>query len=137
MLRTAAPGLDGILKANRGKASTESKGQFREVPEIAKPSPAADVPARQPRKTGGKSHSPYREGSTYDILFMEGSRKFQARDELVKRVAAITGKSTECIGFSLSVLCHKAHSSNNGRSMALIENGKVKLIAIRRKPNVL
>ncbi len=77
--------------------------------------------------------SPYRPGSTYDTLFYEGSRKYQTKEELISRVAKITKKPARCIAFSLAVLCRKAHSSNQGRSMALQEDGKLKLIALKRK----
>ena len=78
--------------------------------------------------------NPYRPGSTYATIFAEGSKRFMAKAELIAKVADMTSRPDRSIGFSLSVLCHKAHSSNNGRSMALKEDGKIKLVALKRKP---
>lgn len=118
-IRDICNGLDDILKANRAEAgaSTEST-----APESGKVSPDA-VP---------DPDNPYRLGSTYAKIFEEGCARYWTKQELIEKVAAQTGKSAKCIAFSLSVLSHKAHSSNQNRSTALREDGRIKLIAIRR-----
>ena len=89
-LRVICPGLDGLMKAGKPQPSTESTGQFREVSKIREPDPG----------------NPYRPGSTYAVIFREGSRRFMAKEELIEIVSLLTGKSTECTGYSLTVLCH-------------------------------
>ena len=121
MIRSACPEINDILKANKAsKASTET------ATKSAKVSPDAPPDA----------DNPYRPGSTYAVLFQEGSKRFMAKGDLIERVAAMTRKSPKCIGFSLSVLCHKSHSSNCGRSTVLYDESRnlMKLIALKRKP---
>jgi hypothetical protein len=54
---------------------------------------------------------------------------------LISKVAALTGKSPKCIGYSLQVLCRN-HSSNKGRSAAPRNDaaGTIKLISLSKKP---
>ena len=134
-IRAAAPGLDGILKAGR-KPSTESTGKgLPELPEI----PPTESRGRLRKPSGitkPPSDNPYRPGSTYEAIFREGSRRFLGRQELIGRVAAITGKPASCISFSLAVLSHRLHSSNIGRSTAICEGGKIQLVALRRKNRI-
>ena len=80
--------------------------------------------------------NPYRAGSVYEVVFREGSQRFQSKAELIGTVVSLTGKSAKCIGYSLEVLCRKSHSSNLGRSTALRDDktGTFKLISLSKKP---
>jgi len=122
MLRTICPELEGILRGNKEGTST-----ICPVKTLRKLSPN-DVP--------DDSENPYRVGSTYNLLFREGSKIFIAKKELIEKVAALTGKNPKCIAYSLSVLCHKSHSSNLGRSTALRDDkeGTIILIPLSRNP---
>lgn len=80
--------------------------------------------------------NPYRPGSVYAVIFREGSKRFQTKDDLIKRIATMTGKTEQSIAFSLTVLSSKNHSSNGGRSTALRQDGggndySIKLIALK------
>ena len=75
---------------------------------------------------------PYRQGTLYGTLFTEGNRDYIAKDELIKRVAELTGKSEKVVNFAFAVLKSPSHRSNKKRSTLLEENGKIKLIAIRK-----
>ena len=75
---------------------------------------------------------PYRPGTLYASLFTEGNRGYAEKDELIKRVAELTGKSEKVVGFAFQVLKSSKHRSNKGRSTLLEENGKVKLIADKK-----
>ena len=55
-----------------------------------------------------------------------------SKDELIKRVAELTGKSEKVVGFAYSVLKSPKHRSNKNRSAELTEGDKVKLILIRK-----
>jgi hypothetical protein len=115
-IRAVCPELDGILKGNRGKASTDLRLKKERGSIMSEP-----------------TASPYRRGSTYDILFLEGTKDFQTKKDLVERVAALTGKPVTSISFSLSVLINKAHTSNNGRSTVLKDGNMLKLIALTKR----
>ena len=75
---------------------------------------------------------PYRPGTLYGTLFVEGNRDYSLKDELIKRVAELTGKSEKVVGFAYQVLKGPKHRSNKNRSTELTEGDKVKLIPIRK-----
>jgi len=75
---------------------------------------------------------PYRPGTLYGTLFSEGNKDYIGKDELLKRVAELTGKSEKVVGFAYQVLKSKGHRSNKNRSTELVEADKVKLIPIRK-----
>jgi hypothetical protein len=72
---------------------------------------------------------PYRPGTLYGTLFTEGNRDYITKEELIKRVAELTGKSEKVVNFAFQVLKSPSHRSNKKRSTIIEENGKVKLIA--------
>ena len=75
---------------------------------------------------------PYRPGTLYGTLFLEGNRDYIPKDELIKRVAETTGKSEKVVNFAFAVLKSPKHRSNKNRSAELTEGDKVKLILIRK-----
>ena len=79
-----------------------------------------------------QSDCPYRPGTLYGILFVEGNKDYVPKAELLQRVANLTGKSAKVVGFAYQVLKSKSHRSNKNRSTELTEGDKVKLIAIRK-----
>jgi hypothetical protein len=84
----------------------------------------------QPTTTAAQNPNGYRVGTLYDTLFTEGSRGFIARDELIRRVAKLTGKSEKVVGFAYQVLKNPNHPSNMRRSTVINEGDKVKLIPV-------
>ena len=83
-------------------------------------------------KVAANPDCPYRPGTLYASLFVEGNRDYIAKDELIKRVAEQTGKSEKVVNFAFQVLKSPKHRSNKNRSTELTEGDKVKLIAIRK-----
>ena len=79
-----------------------------------------------------QSDCPYRPGTLYGTLFVEGNKDYVAESELLKRVSELTGKSEKVVGFAYQVLKSKTHRSNKNRSTELIEGDKIKLVAIRK-----
>jgi hypothetical protein len=75
---------------------------------------------------------PYRPGTLYGALFVEGNRDYVLKDELIKRVAETTGKFEKVVNFAYQVLKSPKHRSNKNRSAELTEGDKVKLIPIRK-----
>ena len=75
---------------------------------------------------------PYRPGTLYGSLFVEGNRGYVGKDELSKRVAEMTGKSKKVVGFAYQVLKSPKHRSNKNWSTMLTEGDTVKLIPIRK-----
>ena len=75
---------------------------------------------------------PYRAGTLYGTLFVEGNRDYSLKDELIKRVAELTGKSEKVVNFAFAVSKSPKHRSNKNRSTELTEGDKVKLIPIRK-----
>ena len=71
--------------------------------------------------------NPYRPGTLYAALFTEGSKDYIKRDELIAKVAEVTGKSPKVVGFAYAVLRSERHKSNGGRSAELREGDRVKL----------
>ena len=77
--------------------------------------------------------NPYRPTSNYGILFAEGSKKFQDKDELIKAVAKLTRKSETKVGFNFNVLKTPASQSNKGKSkLDTNAQGLIKFIALER-----
>jgi hypothetical protein len=72
---------------------------------------------------------PFRPGTLYATLFVEGNKDYISKDELIARVAELTKKSEKVVNFAFQVLKSQKHRSNKGRNTLLEENGKVKLIA--------
>jgi hypothetical protein len=91
--------------------------------------------SKQPKRSHPilQTDCPYRPATLYGKLFTEGNKDYIPKDELAKRVAGLTGKSVKVVGFAYSVLKSKNHRSNGGRSSELTRDGKVKLVAIRKK----
>ena len=75
---------------------------------------------------------PYRPGTLYGTLYVEGNKDYIAKADLIKKVAELTAKSEKVVGFAYQVLKSKTHRSNKNRSTELVEDDKVKLIAIRK-----
>ena len=75
---------------------------------------------------------PYRPGTLYGALFVEGNRDYITKAELIKRVAETTGKSEKVVNFAFAVLKSPKHRSNKNRSTELTEDDKVKLIPIHK-----
>ena len=73
---------------------------------------------------------PYRAGTLYGALFVEGNRDYILKSDLIKRVAETTGKSEKVVNFAFQVLKSPKHRSNKNRSTELTEGDKVKLIPI-------
>lgn|ERR1039458_3397440 len=86
----------------------------------------------QPTSTVAPKPGVYRVGTLYGTLFSQGTKGFTTRAELIKHVALLTKKSEKVVGFAYQVLRSRNHKSNNGRSTVVEENGKVKLIPIRK-----
>jgi len=117
MLRTICPELEGILRGNKEGTSTICPAEGKLFP-----------------NDPDEVDNPYRQGSVYALIFKVGSTGgYMTKAAIVEKVAALTGKSTKCIGFSLEVLCRKGHSSNHGSMALRDEDGKkIKLIAVSR-----
>jgi hypothetical protein len=96
---------------------------------IVKPKPQSRKPTNT---TAPNPECPYRPTSMYGVLYVEGSRGYIARDELIKKVAKLTGKSEKLVGFGFQVLRSPTHRSNKNRSTVIEEDGRIKLIAIRK-----
>jgi hypothetical protein len=75
---------------------------------------------------------PHRVGTLYASLFTEGNRDYVSKDELIRKVAELTGKSEKVVNFAFQVLKSPKPRSNKNRSTMLTEGDKVKLIAIRK-----
>jgi hypothetical protein len=75
---------------------------------------------------------PYRPGTLYGALFVEGNRDYILKAELIKRVAELSKKSEKVVNFAFQVLKSPKHRSNKNRSTELTEGDKVKLILIRK-----
>jgi hypothetical protein len=94
---------------------------------------------RQPKLAGKpvetqppQSDCPYRPGTLYGTLFVEGNKDYVTKGDLIKKVAELTGKSEKLVAFAYQVLKSKTHRSNKNRSTEIQEGDKIKLIAIRR-----
>jgi hypothetical protein len=68
----------------------------------------------------------------YASLFVAGNADYISKDELIKHVSELTGKSEKVVNFAFAVLKSPKHRSNKNRSTELTEGGKVKLIPIRK-----
>ena len=116
---------------SRSKRPSKSKRKPKAVKKLRKQrhlKPQQPVSETQPPQ----SDCPYRAGTLYGTLFIEGNRNYIAKGELIKKVAELTGKSEKVVRFAYQVLKSKAHRSNKNRSTELTEGDKVKLIAIRK-----
>jgi hypothetical protein len=68
----------------------------------------------------------------YETLFTEGNRGYITKDELIRKVAKMTGKPEKVVGYAYQVLKNPNHPSNMGRTTALNEADKVKLIPVSK-----
>lgn len=75
---------------------------------------------------------PYRAGTLYGSLFVEGNRDYITKVELIRKVAELTKKSEKVVNFAYQVLKSPKHRSNKNRSTELTEGERVKLIPIRK-----
>jgi hypothetical protein len=105
-----------MTKAKSKKPKSKAKRQ---------PKPRKAVIAQNP-------DCPYRVGTLYGTLFTEGNRDYIAKPDLIAKVAELMGKSVKVVGFAYEVLKSKGHRSNKGRSTAIEQGGKVKLVATRK-----
>ena len=100
----------------------------------AKPARKAKLkPQHKPAITAAPNPDcPYRANTLYAALFTEANRGYVGKDELINRVAELTGKSEKVVGFAFQVLKSPTHRSNKNRSTVIEEDGKIKLIAVRK-----
>jgi len=110
------------VKSNRKPKAAKKSNKQRQ------PKPEQPVSETQPPQ----SDCPYRPGTLYGTLFVEGNKDYIAKGELIKKVAAMTGKSEKVVAFAYQVLKSKTHRSNKNRSTELTEGDKVKLVVIRK-----
>ena len=90
-------------------------------------------PNRKPTNAGALNPDcPYRPNTLYASLFTAGNKAYIARDELIKTVADLTGKTEKLVSFAYSVLKSPRHRSNKNRSTVIEEDGRIKLIAVRK-----
>ena len=114
-LRSIAPELDGVLRRYAGASPTASSP---EAPATCSPDP----------------DPVFRKGSMYERLFQEGSKRYWDRDELIEHVAALTGKSTRCVGYAVPVLANPRQRSNQNRSVMLKdEAGRITFVKCRKR----
>jgi hypothetical protein len=107
-------------KSKRSKSNTKAKRQ-------AKPRKKQTAPIET-----SNPDCPYRPNTLYGTLFVESNRGYVEKNELIKKVAEKTGKSEKVVNFAFQVLKSPKHRSNKNRSTELTEDGKVKLILIRK-----
>jgi hypothetical protein len=94
---------------------------------------AKQKPHRKPTNVAAPNPDcPYRANTLYGTLFVEGNRDYVSKEELIKRVAEMTGKSEKVVNFAFQVLKSPSHRSNKNRSSMLSEGDKIKLIANRK-----
>lgn len=106
-------------------------------PAISKPSSwVFDNSCQQDQRTtskislvGGKIMG-FRSNSHYGILVREGSRAYVLRDDLINKVANLTGRSKKLVLFDYYVISLPSHKSNNGRTKVDSTSvaGKIKII---------
>ena len=117
-------------KANKPNSKPKVAKKSRKQRELVPAAPAD--PVEQPAvEVQPQSDCPYRPGTLYGTLFIEGNRDYIPKGELIKKVAELTGKSEKVVGFAYQVLKSKTHRSNKNRSTELTEGDKVKLVAIQ------
>lgn len=117
-----------MSKSKRTSKSNRKPKAAKQLRKQRHPKPVQPVSEIQP----SQPDCPYRPGTLYSSLFIEANRDYVSKDELIKRVAEMTGKSEKVVGFAYSVLKSPKHRSNKNRSTELTEGDKVKLIAIRK-----
>jgi len=105
------------------KVTKKSRKQREATPAAPVEQPAVEA---QPQ-----SDCPYRPGTLYGTLFIEGNKDYIPKADLIKKVAELTGKSEKVVGFAYQVLKSKTHRSNKNRSTELTEGDKIKLVAIQ------
>jgi len=108
-------------KSNRKSKAAKKSRQQRQAAPVEQPAVEA-----QPQ-----SDCPYRPGTLYGTLFIEGNKDYIPKADLIKKVAELTGKSEKVVGFAYQVLKSKTHRSNKNRSTELTEGDKIKLVAIQ------
>ena len=112
-------------KSNKLNRKSKTAKKSRKQPKTA--------PVEQPAiEAQPQTDCPYRPGTLYGTLFIEGNRDYIAKSELIKKVAELTGKSEKVVGFAYQVLKSKGHRSNKNRSTVLTEGDKIKLVAIQK-----
>jgi hypothetical protein len=90
-------------------------------------------PTRKPNQHPiAQADCPYRAGTLYGALFIEGNKDYISKDELIRKVADTTGKSEKVVNFAFQVLKSPKPRSNKNRSTVIEEDGKIKLIPIRK-----
>ena len=117
-----------MSKSKRSVKSNRKSKAVKKATKMRQPKPAKQpVEAQSPQ-----TDCPYRPGTLYGTLFVEGNKDYIAKGELIKKVAELTGKSEKVVGFAYQVLKSKTHRSNKNRSTELTEGDKIKLVAIRK-----
>lgn len=117
-----------MRKSKRSARSARKSKPAKKVTKARQSKPKQPTSETQSPQTD----CPYRPGTLYGTLFVEGNKDYVAKGELIKKVAELTGKSEKVVGFAYQVLRSKTHRSNKNRSTELTEGDKVKLVAIRK-----
>ena len=116
---------------SKSKRSAKSNRKPKVTKKTTKPrQPKSEQPVSETQPP--QSDCPYRPGTLYGTMFVEGNRDYIAKSELIKKVAELTGKSEKVVGFAYQVLKSKTHRSNKNRSTELTEGDKIKLVAIQK-----
>ena len=110
------------------KAKQPKKKRTRNA--TSKPTSSSTIPTKTTEAVS--SDCPYRPGTLYGTLFMEASKEYCDKAEVIKRVSTLTGKRETVVNFAYQVLKSKGHRSNKNRSTELKEGDKVMLVAIRK-----
>ena len=107
-----------LVKAEKTQVKAEET-QVKAVTQVPK--------THTPKK--GKGPGGFRAGSNYAVLFEEGNKGYATRDELITRVAKITGKEERLVKFGLkTVMQYPNHKSNNGRARIDEYAGKIRIL---------
>jgi hypothetical protein len=92
-------------------------------------------PSKAATKIAAKTDpsNPYRPSSMYAILFEQGSKDYIGKEDLISKVAELTNKPKQSVGFAFEVLKNESHKSNGGRSTVIKEGKEFKFIPARRR----
>ena len=124
-IKELLPNCLELLEQNKGVVATAEKT----VQPVAKVVTPKIVNSKVVREKKAKGAGGFRAGSSYETLYTEGNKSYATRDELVSRVAKITGKTEKVILFSFYVMSNTTHKSNGGRAKVIEQGDKVKIVA--------
>ena len=129
-IRSLVPEHLQMLDANRNGTIVKAEKTPTVKAEVTSVKVAV-TPETVPAKKKGayvkkqKGAGGFRKGSCLEILFIEGSKDFIAKDELFARVAAIMDKSVEKVAKAFDVTMPYPHVKNNaGRADLVAESDK-------------